>query len=111
MSGRIEAAMREAGLSARVVSEYSGWAPRFESPLTIRAGESYRELFGKAPELRVIHGGLETGLFSGLNPELPMLSFGPVIEALHSPGERLNVASVEDFRRLLRALATGLLDR
>lgn len=111
LSARIETAMREVRFAARLVSEYSGWTPRFDAPLTRRAGEIYRELFGRDPEFSVIHGGLETGIFSGLKPELPMLSFAPEIEGLHSPAERLNIASVEDFRRLLRALVTGLWKR
>lgn len=96
--------MRRGGLNAHIVSQYSGWSPATDSPLAHFARQVYRDVVGHEPEFRVTHGGLEPGIFSGKNPRLAMLSFAPEHIDLHSPAERLNIASVAEFRALLRAL-------
>ncbi len=100
--------LQTGGLNANLVSEYSSWTPDWNAPLLKFAQRVRQELTGREPVARVTHGGLEPGLFSRINPELAMLSFAPTHEFLHSPQERLNVESVENFRILLRTLVTRL---
>lgn len=68
--------------------------------------DTFESLFGRKPEARAIHAGLECGVFGRLNPRLDMISFGPTIKYPHSPNERVDIASVADFWRLL----TGVLE-
>jgi dipeptidase D len=70
---------------------------------------SYKKLFGKEPIVRGIHAGLECGLFSEKYPELDMVSFGPTLRGVHSPDEKLEIATVQkcwdlilEFFRLLK---------
>jgi dipeptidase D len=52
--------------------------------------------------VRAIHAGLECGLFLEKYPHLEMVSFGPTIRGVHSPDERLDIASVDKFWILLK---------
>jgi dipeptidase D len=58
-------------------------------------------LFGTEPEVKVMHAGLECGIIQGVYPEMDMISIGPDIQFPHSPGERVNIASVEKIWRLI----------
>ncbi len=80
---------------------YPGWAPNPSSELLRLTAESYRELFGVEPLVKAIHAGLECGLFLEKYPNLDMISFGPTLRGVHSPDERLEIASVDKFWRLL----------
>lgn len=99
---------RAAGATAAVSHTYPGWEPRLDSRLFSTAAALYRELFGRKPEPKVIHAGLECGILSGINPRLEILSFGPTLENPHSPGERLDIASVGRFWTFLRELILRL---
>lgn len=99
---------RAAGATASVSHAYPGWEPRLDSRLFSTAASLYRELFGRKPEPKVIHAGLECGILSGINPKLEILSFGPTLENPHSPGERLDIASVGRFWKFLRELILRL---
>jgi dipeptidase D len=47
--------------------------------------------------VRAVHAGLECGLFLEKYPHLEMVSFGPTVTGVHSPDERINIATVEKF--------------
>ncbi len=76
---------------------YPGWSPNPNSELLKIAKSCYVELFGEEPKVRAIHAGLECGLFLESYPQLDMISFGPTMRGVHSPDERLGIASVERF--------------
>jgi dipeptidase D len=57
----------------------------------------YKDMFGKIPEKKAIHAGLECGLIGGVYPDLDMISFGPTIKYPHSPDEKVNIESVSKF--------------
>ena len=87
---------------------YPGWAPNPQSHLLDVAVAKYRELFGKEPVVRAIHAGLECGLFLEKYPHLEMISFGPTLRGVHSPDERLEIATVDKFWAHLVALLAAL---
>jgi dipeptidase D len=99
---QVEAAFIMAGAEVEHSDGYPGWAPNPNSLLLTRTIESYRRLFGKEPVVRAIHAGLECGLFLEKYPDLEMVSFGPTIRGVHSPDERLEIATVDKFWVLLR---------
>lgn len=80
---------------------YPGWAPNPDSEILKVVEESYERLFGKKPEVKAIHAGLECGLFKEKYPQLDMVSFGPTMRDVHSPRERLEIATVDLFWRHL----------
>ncbi|MBR5771079.1 MAG: M20/M25/M40 family metallo-hydrolase, partial [Alistipes sp.] len=80
---------------------YPGWAPNPNSTLLECTKEAYKKLFGVEPKVRAIHAGLECGLFLEKYPHLEMVSFGPTLRGVHSPTERLEIATVDKFWKLL----------
>ena len=55
--------------------------------------DAYRDLTGKEGRVSATHGGLECGLLIDKLPGLDALSLGPNLSDVHSPRERLDVAS------------------
>lgn len=107
-AGRIESLFLLAGANVTHESEYPGWKPRVDSPLLEKCRKAYSDLFGYEPVVRAIHAGLECGMFLDKFPNLDMISFGPTIRGAHAPGEKLEIASVEKFRKLLLELLKRL---
>ena len=93
------------------IIESGWWNPYMDGPeaSTQLFGETgYARLFGSEPEVTAIHAGLECGLIGERIPGMDMVSFGPEIRGAHAPGERVQIASVERFWRLLRAVLDDL---
>jgi dipeptidase D len=97
----VESLMLLAGASVAHSDGYPGWTPNPDSSVAKIAAESYKKLFGNDPLIKSIHAGLECGLFLEKYPELDMVSFGPTIRGAHSPDERISIATVEKFWKLL----------
>jgi dipeptidase D len=83
---------------------YPGWEPDLESPFLHLVHKVYEKEYGKKVEFKAIHGGLETGLFKGIDPELHCVSVGPDIKDPHSPSERVYISSVQLVWRVLRSI-------
>ncbi len=94
----------EYGASVRRDSPYPAWQYRADSPLREAASKAYADLYGAKPDIQAIHAGLECGLFSGKIPELDCISMGPDIFDIHSPKERLSVASTARTYALVRKI-------
>jgi len=104
----VESVFALAGADVAHSDGYPGWAPNPESKLLEKSVESYRRLFGTELKVRAIHAGLECGLFLEKYPELEMVSFGPTLRGVHSPDERLEIATVPKFWALLKDLLRTL---
>ncbi len=76
---------------------YPGWKPNINSPILKTMSKVYNDMYGRIPEIKAIHAGLECGLIGGVYPNLDMISFGPTIRFPHSPDEKVNIASVAKF--------------
>lgn len=97
MAQTIRATFKLAGAEISHGDGYPGWKPNPESPILATAVESYERLFGSKPAVRAIHAGLECGLFLEKYPHLDMVSFGPTLRGVHSPDERMEIATVEKW--------------
>ena len=97
----IESVFVAAGCTVRHSDGYPGWAPNPHSQLLETTKQAYSSLFGVEPKVRAIHAGLECGLFLEKYPHLEMVSFGPTLRGVHSPDERLEIATVDKFWKLL----------
>jgi dipeptidase D len=86
-----------AGASVVFDGQYPGWKPNPASPILKTMQEIYQNKWGKIPEIRAIHAGLECGLLGGVYPTWDMISFGPTIRYPHSPDEKVNIETVEKF--------------
>ena len=90
-----------AGASVAGNGSYSGWKPNPKSEILSVMAKVYESKFGKIPEVRAIHAGLECGIIGGTYPDLDMISFGPTIRSPHSPDEKVNIESVSKFWKFL----------
>ncbi|RPJ58048.1 MAG: aminoacyl-histidine dipeptidase [Acidobacteria bacterium] len=89
------------GAEVQQGSGYPGWKPNLNSPVLKLATAIYSDLFGKECEVKAVHAGLECGIIGERYPGMDMISFGPTLEAVHSPDEKIHIASVEKFWKFL----------
>jgi dipeptidase D len=61
-------------------------------------------VFGHAPAVSLVHGGLECAGISWKGGGLDTVSLGPTIENPHSPAERVFIPSLKRLRSLLAAV-------
>ena len=94
---KIAAVFHLIGANVTLTGTYPGWKPNMQSPILKTMSDVYKEMFGKIPEKKAIHAGLECGLIGGVYPDLDMISFGPTIKYPHSPDEKVNIESVGKF--------------
>lgn len=99
----LESCFSMAGMKVEFSGAYSGWQPNVESPILHAMKKSYAQQFGKEPEVKVIHAGLECGIIGAVFPGLDMISFGPTLRSPHSPDERVLVPTVQKFYDFLVA--------
>jgi dipeptidase D len=76
---------------------YPGWKPNMESPILKTMSLVYKKMYGKVPEIKAIHAGLECAIIGGTYPSLDMISFGPTIRFPHSPDEKVHIPTVKKF--------------
>ncbi len=94
---KIAAVFHLIGAEVKLSGSYPGWKPDMNSPILKTMSDVYRKKFGKTPEIKAIHAGLECGILGGVYPNLDMISCGPTIKYPHSPDEKVNVPSVSKF--------------
>lgn len=76
---------------------YPGWQPNLDSRILKVAKGCYRSLYGKEVEVKAIHAGLECGIIGERVPGMDMISFGPTLQSVHSPDEKIYINTVEKF--------------
>ena len=100
----IESCFGMAGMKVEFSGRYGAWQPDFESPITARMVEVYRDLFKEEAKVQVVHAGLECSLIGEVYPNMDLVSFGPTLRSPHTPDERCHIPSVETFWGFLKAL-------
>ncbi len=100
----IDALASACGGMAKHHGRYPGWNYEKDSPLRDCYLAAYHRLFGGEAKPVIIHAGLECGLIRAKIPDMDIISIGPENLGLHSPSERLNIASAERFWLLLEYL-------
>ncbi|MDE5719828.1 MAG: M20/M25/M40 family metallo-hydrolase, partial [Paramuribaculum sp.] len=110
IANQVEAVFALAGAKVVHGEGYPGWAPNLESPIMKIASDAYNELYGVTPAIKAIHAGLECGLFLEKFPHLDMVSFGPTLQGVHSPSERMHIPAVERFYCHLKLILKKVAD-
>ena len=98
---RLQALMEQLGGTVTVSGDYPAWEYRKDSPLRDLMTEVFWEQYGAAPEIEAIHAGVECGILAGKLPGLDAVSIGPDLPEIHTPRERMDIASVERVWRFL----------
>ncbi|MBN2174145.1 MAG: aminoacyl-histidine dipeptidase [Bacteroidales bacterium] len=100
-AGQIADVFKNAGAEAFHHGAYPGWKPDVDSSVLETMKQVYKNKFGKVPEVKVIHAGLECGILGAIYTNWDMISFGPTIRFPHSPDEKVNIKTVEKFWEFL----------
>jgi len=101
VAGMVEACLKLAGAEVVHSEGYPGWKPNMNSEILKITTGSYKRLFGRSPDIRAIHAGLECGLIFEKNKGIDMISFGPTIRGAHTPEERIEINTAKMFWDLL----------
>ena len=97
--------------SVEINGAYPAWELVLDSDFRWMAKETYERVTGKKAVVTMIHAGLECGILSSKVPGLECISIGPDMEDIHTPAERLNVASTGRIYQYVRALLAECADR
>lgn len=100
----VRAVMAMGGAEVAQSAGYPGWKPNLDSPILKLAVTTYKRLYGKDPEVKAVHAGLECGIIGEKYPGIDMVSFGPTLAGVHSPEERIYVDTVPRFWNFLVAI-------
>lgn len=91
----------KSGCTVRHYARYPGWDYTETSELRSICADAVKTVLGRPAEVNVIHAGLECGIISSHLPDMDMVSIGPDIKDIHSPDEKLDLASCERFWKIL----------
>ena len=97
LGSRMDSVFSLAGAEVKLAGGYPGWKPNLESPILKTMLKIYENKYGRIPEIKAIHAGLECGILGGTYPNWDMISLGPTIRFPHSPDEKVNIESVSKF--------------
>ena len=97
----VQSVFELAGASVVFSGAYPGWKPNTDSAIMQTVRDTYESIFDKVPAVMVIHAGLECGLFKTAYPHWDMVSIGPTIKFPHSPDEKIEISTVEQYWKLL----------
>lgn len=95
LCSRIECLAALLGGSVTYAGDYPAWEFKKDSRLRDLVADVYEQQNGKKAVVQAIHAGLECGIFMGKLPGLDCISFGPNLKDIHTPRERMEVASVQ----------------
>ncbi len=109
IASQVASVGRLAGAKIKPSDGYPGWQPNVNSAVLAKGKQIYRSLYGKEPEVKAIHAGLECGIINDrVGGGVDTISFGPTIIGPHSPDERVAIDSVEKFYRYLVELVKSV---
>jgi len=91
-----------------IKGEYPAWEYNPDSNLRKIFTDIYKQMYNKDIKVEAIHAGLECGLFAKKMPGVDMISFGPNMENVHTPNERLSISSVARTWEYLKKILSSL---
>lgn len=99
---------RVTGFTLHTGEPFSAWKENTHSRLLPVISRIHKAVLGKAPKVEAIHGGLETGLFYAVAPQLDIVSVGPDTHAIHSPEESVDLDSCAQLAQIIADTLTAL---
>lgn len=92
---KLEALASVYGYEAKSENGYPCWDFMPHSPLRDTMAKVHEEVYGKEIAMFGVHGGLECGIFKEKLPDLDIVTMGPNIQDVHSPSEKMELASFD----------------
>jgi dipeptidase D len=97
LANALRATFELTGCEVEFTGDYPGWTPNMDSAILKIMSKLYQDMNGKAPHVAACHAGLECGILGTHYPKMDMISFGPTIRGAHSPDERAQISSVQNY--------------
>ena len=97
LASELESTFALAGARVEFDGAYPGWEPNFKSDILNLMKKIYPQVTGKEADVKMMHAGLECGIIGANYPGLDMISFGPTLQGVHSPDERMLIPTVQKF--------------
>lgn len=101
LRGQLELLATTFGASILASNDYPGWDYDPNSLLRKQFSDFYFQYTNQTLKEVATHGGLETGVFKDKIPELDIITMGPNMADIHTPDERLDLASYQKTYDLL----------
>ncbi len=89
-------------------AKFFGWKYNPDSEMRQLHTKLMKETFDIDLTMEATHGGLETGVFFGKEPEMDIICFGPKAGGAHTPEEWLEIKSFGEMFDYLRKFLTEL---
>ena len=83
------------GCEISVHGQYPAWEFKRDSAFRDEVVALYEEMTGQKALVETLHAGVECGLLAAKLPGLDAVSIGPEMHDIHTPKERLSIASTE----------------
>lgn len=99
---------KQTGFEVTYSSKYPGWNYEKNSKFRSRLFEVHEKLRNTKMTEVATHGGVELGIWKGKMPHLDIIGLGPKMYDIHTPKERLDIASFERTYEVLTALLETL---
>jgi len=96
------------GFKTHREARYPAWSYDAKSDMRETLQRVFKNIYGKELELIAVHGGLECGIFKAMDADMDIVTMGPVMEDIHTPNERLDLASFDRTFALLCAFLKEL---
>lgn len=96
------------GFTTHREARYPAWSYDASSFMRETLQAVFKERYGKDLELLAVHGGLECGVFKAMDPAMDIVTMGPIMEDIHTPKERMDLASFDRTFELLCAFLEKL---
>lgn len=104
MARKVRMLIGRLGGTVEFSGDYPAWPYAKDSKLREICVEIFERQYGRKPEVTVIHAGLECGILSDKLPGLDCISMGPDLLDIHTPQERMSIASVARTWEYLKAI-------
>ena len=95
LTERIALTAQLCGADADIGGAYPAIAYVAESSFRQQYGEIMKEVWNREIQTLAVHAGAEAGYFARKMPGIEIVTLGPMMEDVHSPMERLDLASFE----------------
>jgi dipeptidase D len=89
------------GIEVTFDGRFSGWNANPDSPILGLMKSVYHDLYGVDPDAVSVHAGTECGMIQAAYPGMDAISVGPTLLDVHTPGEKLEIATVKKLVDLL----------
>ena len=108
ITSMVTSVLNLAGADISYGDGYPGWAPDINSDILKVFKSTFNQMYGKEPEVTAIHAGLECGIIKEKYPDMDMISFGPTMQDVHSPDEKLQISTVPEFYNQLKTVLKNI---